>query len=96
MTYEPPRITVHSILDALLTGSSAEELQPRIHGLPAVERATLLCSTCAMIEELVTICHGVGVEAEGVLIRNCRHYQPGNGRHHATCERERPEPPTRE
>ena len=96
MTYEPPSLTVHSILDALLTGASVEELQPRINALPVTEMATLLCSTCAMIDELVTICHGVGVEAEGVLIRNCRHYQPGNGLRHATCEGELPEPPTPE
>src|SRR5690242_4480473 len=89
MKYEPPSITVHSILDALLTGASVEELQPRINALPVTERAALLCSTCAMIDELVTICHGVGVEAERVLIRNCRFFE-SNGLHHAACEREQP------
>ena len=96
MTYEPPSITVHSILDALLTGASVEELQPRINAVPVTERAALLCSTCAMIDELATICHDVSVEAERVLIRYCRFFEPGNILCHATCERDYPEPPTLE
>ena len=96
MTYEPPSITVHSILDALLTGASVEELQPRINALPVTERAALLCSTCAMIDELVTICHDVSVEAERILIRNCRFFEPGKVLCHATCERDYPKPPTLE
>ena len=91
MPYQPPSLTVHSILDALLTGASVEELQPRIHALPVTERTELLCSTCAIIDELVTLCHDVGVEAERVLIRNCRFFQPGNVLCHATCESDYPE-----
>ena len=94
MIYEPPSIKVNSILEALLTGASVAELQPRIDALLATERAAFLCSTCAMIDELVIICHDVGVEAERVLVRNCRYYEPGNVLCHATCERDYPEPPT--
>ena len=94
MTYEPPSLTVHSILDALLTGASVEELQPRINALPIGECATLLCSTCAMIDELVIIYRDVSVEVARVLIRNCRFFEPGNVLCHATCERDYAEPPT--
>ena len=96
MTYEPPSITVHSILDALLTGASVEELQPRINALPVTEMAALLCSTCAMMDELAIICRDVSIEAEGVLTRNCRFFEPGNVLCHATCKRDYPEPPTLE
>ena len=96
MTYEPPNINVHSILDALLTGASMEELQPRINALLATERATLLCSTCAMIDELAVICREVSLEAESVLICNCRFFEPGNGLYHAKCDGAQPEPPRRE
>ena len=96
MSYQPPSLVVHSILDALLTGSSVEELLPRMNALPATERAALLCSTCAMIDELAIICRDVRVEAERVLVRNCRFFQPGNFFCHATCEREQPEPPSPE
>jgi hypothetical protein len=66
------RDTVREVFDGLISGVSADELQPDIAALPLTERGALLCTVCAIRDEVAGACKQTARQIEQALNRNCR------------------------
>jgi len=64
--------SAQDVLNALLSGATATELQPEVERLPLTELKTLLCTACSMREEVIANCHDTGAEVDHT--RNCQLY----------------------
>ena len=67
----------NNILDALLAGSTAAELQSNVSRLPIMEVHALLCSACWMRNDIASNCAAYGTEVDKLLTRNCGIYAAG-------------------
>ena len=73
----PQSLTGQQAVDALLAGSTAEELQPEVSQLPIMEVHALLCSACWMRDEIANNCTAYAAEVDALLTRNCGIYAAG-------------------
>ncbi len=63
--------SAQDVLNALLSGATATELQPEVERLPPIELKALLCTACSMREEVIANCHDTGDEVDQLLTQNC-------------------------
>ena len=63
---------VREVFDELMSGRHADDLQPDIVALPLAERAALLCTVCAIRDEVAGMCGGTARQIEFTLHKNCR------------------------
>jgi len=73
----PGPIKAQQVVDALLAGSTAVELQPEVSRLPIMELHALLCSACWMRDEIASNCVEYAEEIDKLLTRNCGIYAAG-------------------
>ena len=69
--------TRHNIMNALLAGSAAVELQPQISRLPIMEVHALVCSACWMRNDIASNCVAYAEEVDRLLTKNCGIYAAG-------------------
>ncbi len=81
------RGTVREAFDGLLSGVCAHELQPAIAALPLTERAALLCTVCAMRDEVACICKETAAQIDRSLNTNCALFAERGVRCHDAARR---------
>ena len=78
--------TVREVFDGIMSGVPAYELESDIAALPLTERAALLCTMCAIRDEVAGLCGQTAHHIEYVLNRNCRLLaEQGDRCHEAPC-----------
>ena len=63
------------LFDELLAGASAEEVQPVLGALSAVESNAVLCALCAIHPEVKTVCQAPAEQIAELLKKNCPFHQ---------------------
>lgn len=74
--------TVREVFDAIMSGVSAHELESDIAALPLTECAALLCTVCAIRDEVAGVCEQTAQQVEHVLNRSCRAFAAHGRRCH--------------
>jgi hypothetical protein len=69
------------VYEAILAGNLAWSVAPRLNQLPHDERQSLLCTVCAMHDEIARNCLETGNEVSNLLASQCPFYIHGV----ATC-----------
>jgi hypothetical protein len=59
------------IFNALLAGSTAEQLQPALAQLSAVEHQALVCTACVLRREIAETCQAPADEVNKLVAGNC-------------------------
>ena len=78
MVTEPQiRQTAGEIFELLMAGVPAADVQPGFSRLPADEQSALLCTVCAVHEEVALNCLERALEIGALLNRNCRFFLDG-------------------
>src|SRR5205823_9488479 len=78
--------TVREVFDGIMSGVPAHELESDIAALPLTERAALLCTVCAIRDEVAGVCEQSAQQIGEVLNRNCRLFaERGDRCHEAPC-----------
>src|SRR5690242_6336043 len=78
--------TVREVFDGIMSGVPAHELESDIAALPLTERAALLCTVCAIRDEVAGVCEQSAQQIEDALNRNCRLFAAQGQRcHEAQC-----------
>jgi hypothetical protein len=65
------------VLNALLAGSTAEELQSDLAQLSAVEHQAVVCSACVLRQEIADTCQAPADEVNRLVAENCPFYRRG-------------------
>lgn len=65
------RSKVRELFDGMMSGLSAHELQQDIAALALTDRAALLCTLCAVRDEVGGMCKETAHQIEKTLVRNC-------------------------
>jgi hypothetical protein len=65
------------IFKALLAGSTAEQLQPELVQLSAVEHQAVVCTACVLRQEIADTCQAPAVEVNKLVARNCSFHKYG-------------------
>jgi len=65
-----------ALLEALLSGDSAECLQSEVIALPSTARGDFLCSICCMRDEIAANCSAPAEEADKILALNGHRLPP--------------------
>lgn len=63
--------TVRQTFDALLSGLPPEEVQTDIAALPVTERAALLCTVCAIRDDVAGVCMQTADHINATLATHC-------------------------
>lgn len=69
-----------SVLNALMAGSPAEEVERDLEQLDPDERQTLLCTACYLMNEVRVNCEQRAEEIAAILRRNSRCYPHGSSK----------------
>jgi|HubBroStandDraft_6_1064221.scaffolds.fasta_scaffold70677_4 hypothetical protein len=69
--------TAGEVLESILAGRSAAKVAPLLIQLSPDERQNVLCTTCAMRDEIARNCVATGRQAEKLLTAECRFYING-------------------
>ena len=72
-----PRLRARDIIDMLLGGASAAEVQAHLPELAAVECQALLCTVCSAEDEMAMVCRERAAEIHAILMANCQFYASG-------------------
>jgi hypothetical protein len=65
------------ILNALLAGNTAEQLQPELAQLSAVEHQALVCTACVLRQEIADTCQAPAYEVNKLVAENCPFHKFG-------------------
>jgi len=66
------------LLHALLAGDTAEQLQPELAQLSAVEHQALVCTACVLRQEIADTCQGPADEVNKLVAENCPFHKYGS------------------
>jgi hypothetical protein len=73
--------SLDAVLEAIMAGKPASEIEPILQELSRHDRQTLLCTACSNQEEIASNCLHHGKEISALLTSNCPLYVNGK----ATC-----------
>jgi hypothetical protein len=65
------------ILNALLAGSTAEQLQPEVKRLSAVEHQAVVCTACVLRYDIEDNCQAPADEVTKLVAKNCPFHKSG-------------------
>jgi hypothetical protein len=65
------------IFNALLAGSTVEQLQPELAQLSAVEHQALVCTACVVRQEIADTCQAPADEVNKLVAGNCTFHKHG-------------------
>jgi hypothetical protein len=74
-------VTVPEVFDAILAGAREWEVAPMLRQLAPDDRQSLLCTVCAMRDEIARNCWSTAAEVNALLTTECPLYVRGT----ATC-----------
>jgi len=74
-------VTVPEVFNAILAGRPEREVAPMLQQLDPDARENLLCTVCAMRQEIARNCHSTAAEVNALLTTECPLYIRGT----ATC-----------
>ena len=82
---KPESETLVDLFDALLAGSSADDIHFAVLHLPDTDRQSFLCTACDMRDEVAANCVPRALAIDHLLNGNCSDYRNGA----RTCARHR-------
>ncbi|HLJ51542.1 MAG TPA: hypothetical protein VKU01_36300 [Bryobacteraceae bacterium] len=65
---------IHSLVNAIFAGFTADQLQPHVDVLTGRERNTVLCTICCVADEVAATSTVHAMECNSFLARNCRFF----------------------
>lgn len=73
-------VAATQVLEDLMAGIAADEIETRLHALSSTERQTVLCTACYLLDEVKANCIERGDEIVKTLRKNCPLYRSKNNR----------------
>jgi len=67
----PKPLTDRELFEALLAGTSPNEIQAELDQLTAEDRQAVLCTACYLLDELAANCPERADEISAVILANC-------------------------
>jgi hypothetical protein len=74
-------VAASEVLNAILAGEREWEVAPKLRQLSSTDRQNLLCTVCAMRDEIARNCWSTAAEVNALLTTECPFYVHGS----ATC-----------
>ena len=71
----PNFATAQEVLEALATGTAANEIQSSLDWLPSTDRQAVLCTVCFTVDEVAANCQDWADEIAKVITLNCSFYK---------------------